>query len=288
MKIGIVLHRDKPAAVELARGLGSWLAERGVGVAMLAEEAAAAGISDVGKEGLVGADVVVSLGGDGTLLRAAREVLEIGTPVLGINLGRVGFLAEIEVQSVWPAMENLLTGTYRVEERSALACVALDDQGREVGGYPALNEVVVGVGSHRRMARMSVEIKGELFNRYYCDGLILSTPTGSTAYSLSAGGPLVSPQTNLVILTPICSHSLMNRSLILSESDEVCISVPVEDRRDLSVHTDGYDTGLAPGGFGRLVVKSHKKRFRLVHIEEHSFYAVLRCKLAIWDADEGR
>lgn len=289
MKIGIVLHLGKPRAVELGRELVEWLVARDVQPGMLESEAEAVGGADLGaSKTIADADIVVSLGGDGTLLRAAREGLAKGIPVLGINLGRVGFLAEVDAHDVWPAMEKLLAGDYRTEERSVLACRAIDDDGTEVGDYAAINEVVVGVGSRRRMAHLAVEINGELFNRYYCDGIILATPTGSTAYSLSSGGPFVSPDTRLVIMTPICTHSLLNRSVILSEQDEVTIKVPAADRSDLFVQTDGYEAGLGPGSFGKLVVTSHANRFHLVRVEAHSFYAVLRHKLRIWDASEAQ
>lgn len=288
MKIGVVLHEGKADAVELGRRLAAWLEEHGVRPRMLVSEAAAVGRSELGTSDISDADVVVSLGGDGTLLRAAREVLSEGKPVLGINLGRVGFLAEVEAHAVWSAMEKLLEGAYRVEERSVLACTALDDAGTTLGCYAAINEIVVGVGARRRMVRLSVEINGELFNRYFCDGMILATPTGSTAYSLSCGGPFVSPEAKLVVMTPLCTHSLLNRSAILSERDEVVINVPPKDRGDLFLHMDGYDSGLAPGSFGRLVIASHANRFHLARVEEHSFYTVLRKKLTIWDADEGQ
>lgn len=287
MKIGVVLNLGKPAAVDLARELVEWLSGRGVEVLLLGNEAAVVGKPELGKAGVADADLVVSLGGDGTLLRAAREVLTSGKPVLGINLGRVGFLAEVEAPSVFSAMEKVLNGEYRVQVRSVLACRVFDDSGNEIGRYPAINEIVVGAGARRRMVRLSVEINGELFNRYSCDGIILATPTGSTAYSLSCGGPFVSPDTKLVVMTPLCPHSLLNRSVILSEADEVAIDVPEKDRGDLFLHTDGYDAGLTPGSYGRLVITSHADRFHLVRVEDHSFYAVLRKKLAIWDADEG-
>ncbi len=288
MKIGVVLHEGKADAVELGRRLTVWLEERDVQPVMLDSEAAAVDRPDLGASEISTADVVVSLGGDGTLLRAARQVLTEGRPVLGINLGRVGFLAEVEAPAVWSAMEKLLEGAYRVEERSVLACSAVDDDGTELGRYAAINEIVIGVGARRRMVRLSVAINGELFNRYFCDGMILATPTGSTAYSLSCGGPFVSPEAKLVVMTPLCTHSLLNRSAILSERDEVEISVPPEDRGDLFLHMDGYDSGLVPGSFGRLAVASHANRFHLARVQEHSFYTVLRQKLTIWDADEGQ
>lgn len=285
MKIGIVLHLEKPAAVDLAGRMTAWMAEHGVTPLMLPDEATSVGMESLLENGpLAGADLVVSLGGDGTLLRAARNVLFDNVPVLGINLGRLGFLAEVDVDHVWDALDKVLAGDYRTEERSVLSCRAVDASGTEVGSYHAINEVVVGGGARRRLARLTLEINGELFNRYYCDGVILSTPTGSTAYSLSGGGPLVSPRTRLVIMTPIAPHSLLNRSLILSETDEVAIVLPTKEVDDLFVHTDGEDTGLAPGSCRRVVVRTSPEKFHLARVEEHSFYTVLRRKLAIWDA----
>lgn len=281
MRIGIVLHRQKETARDLAADLIDWMTERSVTPLMLAEEAEAIGRSEIAGDGrITDADVVVTLGGDGTLLRGARQVLGTRVPVFGINLGRLGFLAEVDKNAIWPAMEKVLAGQYRVQERSVLRCRAFAGP-EQVAQCLAINEIVVGGGARNRLLSLPVEINGSLFNRYYCDGLILSTPTGSTAYSLSAGGPFVSPETKLFILTPICPHSLLNRSLILAESDTVSIGFPSEG--PVEVHTDGEEVSFERPA-DRMIVSSATEKFHLARIDEHSFFTVLRRKLAIWDA----
>ncbi len=276
-----MLHRKKQEALHLAADLVDWMRERDVEPVMLPGEAESAGRADAaGGEGLSSAAIIVTLGGDGTLLRAARLVLGSGVPVLGINLGRLGFLAEVDRDSIWQAMEKVLTQRYRVEKRSVLACHAFAGE-EEIGSCRAINEIVVGGGGRNRLVALPLEINGELFNRYYCDGLILSTPTGSTAYSLSAGGPFVSPETRLFIVTPICAHSLLNRSLILAETEEVTIRLP---EGDVEIHTDGERVGFADTTAERIVISSSPDKFHLARIDEHSFFTVLRRKLAIWDA----
>lgn len=283
MRIGVVLHIGKPSAIELAEQLANWLLERGAEPVVLEEQAGAIGRPELAGA-ITGTELVVSLGGDGTLLRAAREVLSDGVPVLGINLGRLGFLSEVDADAVWSAMERVLAGEYRTEDRSVLECRTYDDNSRLVGQYEAINEVVIGGGARTRLIPLGVAINGEEFNRYYCDGMIFATPTGSMAYSLSAGGPLVSPDTRLVIMTPICPHSLLSRSIILSETDEISVAIPAERPDDVFIHTDGAQTEPVPGGVRRAVVTCSPAKFHLVRIEEHDFYVMLRRKLAMWDA----
>jgi len=281
VRIGIVLHRQKEPALELAGELVDWMRARDVQPLMLSEEAEAIGRAELGEAGpLSDADVVVTLGGDGTLLRGARHVLGTSVPVFGINLGRLGFLAEVDKDETWPAMEKVLARQYRVQERSVLRCDVFAGE-RRVTRCLAVNEIVVGRGARNRLLNLPVEINGDIFNHYYCDGLILSTPTGSTAYSLSAGGPFVSPETNLFILTPICPHSLLSRSLILAESDIVSIRLP--GRLGVEAHTDGEEVRL-PAEADRIEVSSAPERFYLARVHEHSFFTVLRRKLAIWDS----
>ncbi|HLB53483.1 MAG TPA: NAD(+)/NADH kinase, partial [Gemmatimonadales bacterium] len=164
-------------------------------------------------------DALVTLGGDGTLLRGARMLQGAPVPVLGVNLGRVGFLTEVELAEMYPAMERLIARDFRIDERMMLKCVVrVGDIEQE---YLALNEVAIERGHHQRMLEMDVYINDILFSRYTADGLIFATPTGSTAYSFSAGGPIVSPANELILIAPVNPHSLFGRTMALGAQDVV-------------------------------------------------------------------
>lgn len=166
------------------------------------------------------ADCILVLGGDGTLIRAAREYHREEIPFLGINMGTLGYLAEVELQNVEEAIDQLLTEETMVESRMMLRG-SLNDGIEDV----ALNDIVITRQGALRVIRLHVYVNGELINTYHADGVIVSTPTGSTGYSMSAGGPIVEPTASMIVITPICSHALNNRSIVLSAEDEIVLEI---------------------------------------------------------------
>ncbi|HCG99701.1 MAG TPA: NAD(+) kinase, partial [Actinobacteria bacterium] len=207
---------------------------------MLAEDAGRLGLDELGAgfDEIMTSDAVVVLGGDGTILRAVRMLKGAEIPVIGVNMGRVGFLSEVEPNELYPAMERLLSGDYMVDERMMLECKIhagdCDDT------FLALNEIAIERGHHQRMLEMDVYINDIMFSRYTANGLIFATPTGSTAYSFSAGGPVVSPENELILLAPVNPHSLFGRTMALSAKD----TARVELAKDLEVIV-GVDGCLA-------------------------------------------
>ncbi len=214
--VGLISKANAPKAAELASALAGWLAARGIRVRMDKASAAYAGRSQWLDRGEVpeGCQLVVVLGGDGTLLAAARAVGDRQVPVLGVNLGGLGFLSAVKVEEIYPVMEAALRGELRMSLRRMLRCDLVRD-GHKVATYEALNDAVVTKASIARIIDLETSVDEQPVCVYKADGLVVSTPTGSTAYSLSAGGPIVFPSVDCLVLTPICPHTLTNRPVIV-------------------------------------------------------------------------
>ncbi len=277
-RIGIWGNTSKPAVKAVAQELVDWLdtrKRRAVLAEPLAEFLGRPG-SGVPEDELGGAvDVLVSLGGDGSLLHSARLVSGVGVPILGVNLGRLGFLAEISHDALPAAMEKVLQGHYQVEDRMNLEATLIRG-GEPAARFLALNDVVVDRGASPRVLEFEVRIEGVPVTRYTGDGVILSTPTGSTGHSLSAGGPVVNPRARAMILTPMCAHSLAARTIIVSE----------EEVAEIEIHTAGREAQMAVDGQighaiqneDRLVGRAAAEVTRLVRLNDTSFYEILRTK----------
>ncbi|MEM6821851.1 MAG: NAD(+)/NADH kinase [Verrucomicrobiota bacterium] len=221
-------------------------------------------------------DMVIVLGGDGTLLQAARRTLEHQTPILGINAGSLGFLTSISGQDAIEGARRILKGDYALDHRSSLALKVFRDNKVIFEGW-AMNEAVVARGQHSHLVSIDLHVGEELATSYACDGLILATPTGSTAYSVAAGGPILSPQAGVFVVTPICAHSLTNRPLVISDGVKVRFMIP-EGSPGLVMHADGIQCcQLHSGDYLELSKSTH--RVSLVHLPETTFYSILRQKL---------
>jgi NAD+ kinase len=217
----------------------------------------------------------VVLGGDGTLLSVARQ-LGNGTPILGVNLGTLGFLTEIPRSQLYPSLVRVFSGRFRIEDRLLLQ-VTLTRQGEEVGRYQVLNDAVINKSALARIIELTVSVDGDLLANYRSDGLIISTPTGSTAYNLSAGGPILNPMLPVVALTPICAHSLTQRPIVLPEESTIDVTLDTP-REEVFLTLDGQEgTGMEQGDSIR--VRSSAERVRLVKTGGRTFYEGLRDKL---------
>lgn len=277
---GFVLH-DLIDPAEACDAV-DWLLERDHEVRLPLADAKLVGRSEFGIEPAgfaVGLDLVVSMGGDGTMLRAADFAAREQVPVLGANLGDLGYLTEVDKGGVRMALKRFLSGAYRVEERMRLqATVHRLDGAMEYAS--ALNEVVVEKSEPGHTVRLDVELDGALFTSWVADGLILGTPTGSTAYSFSVGGPIVDPVHRAVIMAPVAPHMLFDRSLVLRPDCEVRATVRGSRAGGLSV--DGRPHAhLQPGEAVSCTAAADPSRF--VTFGGHDFHAVLRDKLGLWD-----
>jgi NAD+ kinase len=258
---------------------------------LLADQAPGRGITLFTDEGLEGfwskapkpmagskLDALITLGGDGTLLRGARLLDGRETPILGVNLGRVGFLTTAARDSFAAAVEALATGRYAIERRQVLRAVIRGADGGERSLTHALNDVVVHKGGVARVVRLRVLIGAEEVGPYSADGIVVATPTGSTAYSLSAGGPIVVPGVEALVLTPICAHTLAVRPLVIPATSEVTIEPIAPWADDLLVSFDGQvGTTLITGD--KVQIRRADHRVLLVRLEGDSFFELMREKL---------
>ncbi len=218
----------------------------------------------------------ITLGGDGTLINAAREVAPAGVPVCGINMGQLGFLTGVELPDLAASVDCLIRGDYLIDERLMLDAVVVRD-GQEIFIASAVNDIVVTKGGFSRLIRLKVFIDGELTARYPADGLIVATSTGSTGYSLSAGGPVVNPNLKVILLTPICPHSLHARTMVVSEKEEIKITMQAT-HDDIVLTADGQTVySLRPDD--AVIVRKAHSRARFIRFNGQSYSQTLRTKL---------
>ncbi len=275
--VGIISKPNMAQAAEIVCGLIEWLEERGISYRCDEQTARYADQTEFfSREDLPeGADLVVVLGGDGTLLSAARYVAGRNIPLFAVNLGHLGFLTAIPVEDLFPELERALRGEHRIGCRRMVDC-ELVRQGRTIGTYSALNDVVVTKSELARMIDLDTHVDNHFVAAYKADGLIVSTPTGSTAYSLSAGGPVIFPSVAALCITPICPHMLTNRPVIVPESSVIQILNHGEDGTYLTI--DGQ-TGEPLSRGDRIVCRASPKTIQLIRPPKMLFFDVLREKL---------
>jgi NAD+ kinase len=276
--VGIFAKPNAPAAIRLVPELLSWLDGRGITVRLDDVAAAYAGSAHGLPRPQVpdGCELAIVLGGDGTLLSAARAVAGRAIPVLAVNLGGLGFLTAIPVSDLFPELERALTGVHRLTRRRLLHVAVLRGDS-VVAVYAALNDVVIAKSSIARIVDLDVWAGDSFVCEYKADGLIVSTPTGSTAYSLAAGGPIIFPTVSAVCITPICPHTLTNRPLIIPADLPVRVVSHMKDE-DGFLTVDGQVGGaLEPGD--AVECTASKSEVLLVHPPDKTFFDVLRQKL---------
>lgn len=225
-------------------------------------------------------DCVLVLGGDGTLLQVSRDLKERDIPLLGVNMGTLGYLAEVERRNIEAALEKLLADEYQIVSRMMLTGTAYH-QGEKVMEDIALNDIVIGRYGRLRIIDFKIYVNGEYLNRYSADGIIISTPTGSTGYSLSAGGPIVSPEASMILMTPVAPHTLNTRSIVLPDDAKITVEMlPGHNRSgdDAEVTFDG-DTSVRLRCTDKVVIQKSVRKTRLIKINQISFLEVLRTKM---------
>jgi NAD+ kinase len=283
-RVGIVAKSHLREAVPHLTDIAGWLASRRIEATFESATAAlmpsANGYRVAEKVDLVGAvDMVVVLGGDGTLLSMADCIAAAGKsiPILGVNFGSLGFLTEVTLPELYSSLETVLSGKARVEERMMLASTVR--RARETfRAYVALNDVVVTKTSRARMVDLSVSVGDEFVTRVRADGLIIATPTGSTAYNLAAGGPIVQPNVDALIVTPIAPHTLTNRPLIIPGASTVRVQAHMETRDEVFVTFDGQ-AGCQLEEGDEISVRRAERTLRLIRPSTRSYFEVLRQKL---------
>lgn len=277
---GFVLHTERERAAAITLDLASWLLERGHDIRLSTTDAARVGLEEhaVPEDRFAhGLDVAISLGGDGTMLRTVDLVADGGIPVIGINVGQLGYLTEVDPDGARMAVKRFLSGAYEIEERMLLS-VRVD--GADPVEQVALNEAVLEKTPSGHTVRIAVSVDGEYFTTYAADGLIVATPTGSTAYSFSARGPIVAPMHRCLVLTPVSPHMLFDRTLVLDPHST--LRLEVVGHRPATLSADGRNLGtLRPGQ--ALTCTASPRTARLVTFGEHDFLAILKTKFGLSD-----
>lgn len=277
-KIGIIA-KDIPAAQKATKKLASWLEARGKKVFIDRETAAAIKMRGYEPDEIPAlVEMIIVLGGDGTLLSAARLVAEAHTdvPIFGVNLGSLGFMAEVSIDELYGNLEKAIAGKLVTEERIMLTASVLR-QGKRIAQYRVLNDAVINKGALARMMELRVSVNDGHLTTLRADGLIVATPTGSTAYSLSAGGPIVHPTIHCFVLTPICPHTLSNRPIALPDSVVVTICL-TSLSEDVSLTLDGQiGFPLEPNDV--VAIKKSQFKMKLIKHPTKSYFEILRTKL---------
>ena len=268
--VAVLYHPKIEATHPVAKEIHGWLIEQGceAQLALTWDE------TEV-RPMMAEVDLAIVLGGDGSMLRAARMAAPHGVPLLGVNMGRVGFLTEVTPQDWQKRLPQVLAGNYWIEERLMLAAKAWRGD-TLLGEYTALNDVVITKAAMSRIIDLSVSVEGRHATAYRADGLIISTPTGSTAYSLSAGGPILFPTMDAVVLTPICSHTLTNRPIVLPGADRIEVTLLAD--QEVMATVDGQ-IGVGLRVHDTVQVQKAASRIRLVRFPQKDFFSVLRTKL---------
>lgn len=278
-KIGVFAKKNHPDVEQIA----SIIVKRflAVGIEVLMEDSLAEQVGQVNgfssEEIPAQVDLIIVLGGDGTLISVARLIGEAQVPIVGVNLGQLGFLTEITREELPEMLDRLIAGDYRVSERMMIdAFIHRED--RVVGKYTMLNDAVINKGALARIIDMETYVDGRHLSTYKADGLIVSTPTGSTGYSLAAGGPIIYPEINSLLITPICPHMLTNRPIIIWSRSVIEIEVKFQD--DVVFFTADGQVGhkLLPGD--RVEIRRSELRTRLVSSPSREYFQILRTKLS--------
>ena len=288
MRIGLVIHAGRPASVEAAERAAGILASLDATVRIVAPDDGDSIAPDPDAdlpdqvppaEFADGLDVAISLGGDGTFLRAAHLCRDAGVPVLGVNLGRLGFLAEVEAEALEPALAAIRSGSYTVEERTTLDATMHGPGGEPLADGWALNEVSVEKTARQRLLHADVYVDDTLFARFAADALVLASPTGSTAYALSAGGPILSPRLDATLVVPVAPHSLFDRTVVAGPSEEVRVEL-LADQAPALVSCDGRrPVQVEPGGTIR--VRGGGRPVRIARAGKLDFYRLVREKFGL-------
>ncbi len=277
MKILIIPNYDKPDAVKCTDEVHRKLCSLGAEVAILNSES---GFSRVFSEDALhrisNCDIVITVGGDGTTLRSSKAAAIYGKPVLGINAGRLGFMSGLEKNEL-DSLSALTDGTYTTEERMMLDVTLMDDDNNALCTMQALNDAVISRGAQSRILDLEIALNENTTINCRGDGVIFSTPTGSTAYSFSAGGPVIDPSINCIQLTPICSHSLLSRPMILSKNSVLRVKSAETSREDIFLSVDGEEAiPVNKGGYAE--IRRSRCYAKLIRIKDDCFYDILKTK----------
>lgn len=269
--IGLLANPDREGAVSTASEARDLFLSYGAECILLNPEETNSGIRP---------DLIITFGGDGTLLSGARIAIKYQIPLIGINMGTIGFLTEAEPDQLQEVVKNLMNGSFRTEERMLLK-VYNHKNGRE---YEALNDVVITRGGYARLIRVECTVNGDHYGEFTSDGMIAATPTGSTGYSLSAGGPIIEPDMRCIALTPVCAHSLQRCPCIVSGNSDIQFRLQPERKQTAELQIDGTNRGTLEAG-DKISVTGADRTIQLIRLYPYHFYSLLHTKIKEWGSN---
>lgn len=272
MIIALFPHAQKKQARNLAISIREFLLSQNITVVAEDEEAQAIGAKPLSQVKLSDVQFMISMGGDGSILQLVHKYRDCNAAILGINLGHLGFMADVPVSDIYPSLQDLINGAYSVEER-----LALDGTTVQGKGSFAVNDFVVHRNKNPSLVELAIHVDGLYVNTFEADGLIIATPNGSTAYSLAAGGPILSPSLQALVITPICPHTISNRPLVLTTDQEIQIQY-LSNYEPVEVRADGLDSFELKTG-EVFHIKKSPQNFRLISLYRRDYFSTLRTKL---------
>ncbi|KRQ86822.1 putative inorganic polyphosphate/ATP-NAD kinase [Caloramator mitchellensis] len=278
-KYGLIVNKSKDKGLVVTKQIVDWFTKKRCNIYLEKDVANSIGFESIGLEDnelFSIADYLIVLGGDGTILSVARRQLPNQKPILGINFGHLGFITEAEKDNMYNAFEKLINNTFSIESRIMLEAKVVRDN-KAIKEFVCLNDICITKGTLARIIAVKVFIDDELMETYRGDGVIFSTPTGSTAYSLSAGGPIVCPELEVIIATPVCPHSLNARSIIIGSNRELIVQIQ-DTNEEVFLTADGQD-GFRLQKYDKIIIKQPKYRAKFIKLSNRNFFEVLRRKI---------
>lgn len=272
MIVALFPNLKKKPSKTLAIGIKEFLEEHKFSVVVEDVDAEEIGALALSKADVKQIKFVISMGGDGSILSLVHKYPHLNVPILGVNLGHLGFMADVPVADLYPSLQDLIAGLYTIEER-----LMLEGETEKKEHFFCVNDIVVHRGKIPNLIEMAIHVGGVYVNNFVSDGLIIATPTGSTAYSLAAGGPIISPNLDAILITPVSPHTISNRPLVLTADQEIQIQY-VSEYTPAELHVDGVECKELSVG-ETIRIRKSKRRFRLVSLNRREYFSTLRTKL---------
>ena len=272
MIIALFPNEQKLPSFDLAREISAYLKARNIQVVAEESKAAQIGALPLSKVNPKEIKFLISMGGDGTILRLSHQYSHTDAPILGINLGHLGFMADVPVHDIYPSLDDLLKGAYTVDER-----LILEATHSHSPPLLAVNDIVVHRAKNYSLIEFAIRVDGTYINTFVADGIVIATPNGSTAYSLAAGGPILNPALDAIVLTPICPHTISNRPIVLPAHQKIEVEY-LSPYDPIEVRADGLEA-FSMKSQERLSISKSSKKFKLVNLSRHEYFSTLRTKL---------